>query len=58
MKVSELVKMLQQMPQDVNVEIGLDSEGQVSEGIVVSLDERFQDFKSKKMEQYVFIGNY
>ena len=51
MKVQELIELLKQMPQDLEVEMGVDESGQISEGIQVSL-EQFRD------EQYVFIGNY
>lgn len=51
MKVSELIELLKQMPQDARVELGLDSEGQTGDGIVVSLEQSSND-------QYVFIGDY
>jgi hypothetical protein len=51
MKVSELIELLKQMPQDLHVEMGIDESGQISEDIQVSL-EKF------KGEEYVFIGNY
>ena len=51
MKVSELIELLKQMPQDVDVELGLDESGQTGEGLVVSLEKSVSG-------QYVFIGDY
>ena len=51
MKVSELMELLKQMPQDVDVELGLDREGQTGDNLQVSLEKR-------RDEQYVFIGDY
>ena len=51
MKVSELIELLKQMPQDVDVELGLDEGGQTGEGLVVSLEKKVNG-------QYVFIGDY
>ena len=52
MKVFELIELLKQMPQDVDVQLGLnESCSQTGEGLLVSL-EKF------KQEEYVFIGDY
>jgi hypothetical protein len=52
MKVFELIELLKQMPQDVDVQLGLNESGsQTGEGLLVSL-EKF------KQEEYVFIGDY
>lgn len=50
MTVRELIEMLQQMPQDARVELGVDAPGQ-TEPTVVSLEKTSNDV-------YVFIGDY
>jgi hypothetical protein len=51
MTVQELIRQLQQMPQDARVELGLDCEGQTGDNIQVSLEHTQSDV-------YVFIGDY
>lgn len=50
MTVKELIELLQQMPQDLKVEVGVDSPGQ-TELSVVSLE-------NSKHGDYVFLGDY
>jgi hypothetical protein len=51
MKVNELIELLKQMPQDVNVALGLDQAGQTSDNLTVSLEKAGDT-------NYVFIGDY
>lgn len=51
MTVQELIDILQTMPKDIRVELGLDEEGQTGEGLVVSLEK-------SQTGNYVFIGDY
>ena len=50
MKVSQLIELLQQMPQDLEVQVGTFDPGQ-HEVTVVSVEKT-------NTEDYVFLGNY
>ena len=54
MTVSELIEKLKQMPQDAEVNLGLESAGQTGENLVVTLERSGVTTST----DYVFIGDY